>query len=73
MNYITRQYATLFLSFSFFQEDDIIIKMVKEYGPTKWSAISQALPGRIGKQCRERYVTLSIDNINSQVQGIYYW
>lgn len=37
------------------EEDDIIIKMVKEYGPTKWSAISQALPGRIGKQCRERW------------------
>ncbi|CAM0957340.1 unnamed protein product [Alopecurus aequalis] len=37
------------------EEDDIIIKMVKEYGPTKWSAIAQALPGRIGKQCRERW------------------
>lgn len=37
------------------EEDEIIIKMVKEYGPTKWSAIAQALPGRIGKQCRERW------------------
>jgi len=29
--------------------------MVNKYGPKKWSTISQALPGRIGKQCRERY------------------
>uniref|UniRef100_A0A6V7QUV8 Uncharacterized protein n=1 Tax=Ananas comosus var. bracteatus TaxID=296719 RepID=A0A6V7QUV8_ANACO len=37
------------------QEDEIIIQMVKKYGPKKWSTISQALPGRIGKQCRERW------------------
>jgi hypothetical protein len=29
--------------------------MVNKYGPKKWSTIAQALPGRIGKQCRERY------------------
>lgn len=39
----------------FFQEDEIIIQMVNKLGPKKWSTISQALPGRIGKQCRERY------------------
>ncbi|KAF6988683.1 hypothetical protein CFC21_006165 [Triticum aestivum] len=37
------------------EEDDVIIQMVKKYGPTKWSTIAQALPGRIGKQCRERW------------------
>ncbi|KAG6480476.1 transcription factor MYB3R-1-like [Zingiber officinale] len=37
------------------EEDEIIIEMVKKFGPKKWSAISQALPGRIGKQCRERW------------------
>ncbi|XP_037489946.1 myb-related protein B-like isoform X1 [Triticum dicoccoides] len=37
------------------EEDDIIIQMVKKYGPTKWSTIAQALSGRIGKQCRERW------------------
>ncbi|XP_006644989.1 transcription factor MYB3R-2 [Oryza brachyantha] len=37
------------------EEDDQIINLVKEYGPTKWSVIAKALPGRIGKQCRERW------------------
>ncbi|KAJ9546836.1 hypothetical protein OSB04_019379 [Centaurea solstitialis] len=36
------------------QEDDVIIRMVEQYGAKKWSAIAQNLPGRIGKQCRER-------------------
>uniref|UniRef100_A0A0E0JQW0 Uncharacterized protein n=1 Tax=Oryza punctata TaxID=4537 RepID=A0A0E0JQW0_ORYPU len=36
-------------------EDDQIIDLVKKYGPTKWSVIAKALPGRIGKQCRERW------------------
>ncbi|KAK8456833.1 hypothetical protein SEVIR_3G081600v4 [Setaria viridis] len=29
--------------------------MVNKLGPKKWSTIAQALPGRIGKQCRERW------------------
>lgn len=37
------------------QEDETIIDLVNEYGPKKWSTIAQHLPGRIGKQCRERY------------------
>ncbi|WOL02182.1 Myb-related protein 3R-1-like isoform X2 [Canna indica] len=37
------------------EEDETIIEMVKKFGPKKWSTISQALPGRIGKQCRERW------------------
>ncbi|XP_028554395.1 transcription factor MYB3R-4 isoform X2 [Dendrobium catenatum] len=37
------------------EEDEIIIEMVNKFGPKKWSTISQALPGRIGKQCRERW------------------
>ena len=28
---------------------------MNKYGPKKWSTIAQHLPGRIGKQCRERY------------------
>lgn len=31
------------------------MKLVKIYGPKKWSNIAKHLPGRIGKQCRERY------------------
>lgn len=37
------------------EEDDKIIELVTKYGPTKWSVIAKALPGRIGKQCRERW------------------
>ncbi|KAL8171674.1 hypothetical protein V2J09_023478 [Rumex salicifolius] len=37
------------------EEDDIIVQLVNKFGPKKWSAISQHLPGRIGKQCRERW------------------
>ncbi|KAI0502029.1 hypothetical protein KFK09_016974 [Dendrobium nobile] len=36
-------------------EDDVIINLVAKYGPTKWSVIAKSLPGRIGKQCRERW------------------
>lgn len=36
------------------QEDDHIIELVEKYGCKNWSIISKSLPGRIGKQCRER-------------------
>lgn len=37
------------------EEDRQIIELVHEYGAKKWSVIAQRLPGRIGKQCRERW------------------
>lgn len=37
------------------EEDEIIMSMVKDNGPKNWSAIAAKLPGRIGKQCRERW------------------
>jgi hypothetical protein len=37
------------------EEDNRIIALVKEHGPKKWSVIADYLPGRIGKQCRERW------------------
>lgn len=39
-----------------FQEDDRIVKLVAKHGSKKWSVIAESLPGRIGKQCRERYI-----------------
>jgi hypothetical protein len=38
-----------------FQEDQAIIDWVTTHGPTKWSALSSQLSGRIAKQCRERW------------------
>eukprot|EP00250_Pteridium_aquilinum_P018269 c24014_g1_i1 orf=196-3219(-) len=37
------------------EEDDRIVELVSKYGAKKWSVIAQSLPGRIGKQCRERW------------------
>lgn len=36
-------------------EDDVILNMVSQFGANKWSLIAKSLPGRIGKQCRERW------------------
>jgi hypothetical protein len=38
------------------EEDKKVIELVEKYGPEKWSYIASFLPGRIGKQCRERYL-----------------
>ncbi|KAI3694507.1 hypothetical protein L1987_77473 [Smallanthus sonchifolius] len=37
------------------EEDETIVELVRRHGPTKWSLIAKSLPGRIGKQCRERW------------------
>ncbi|XP_062208982.1 uncharacterized protein LOC133910689 [Phragmites australis] len=37
------------------EEDDILKDMVREHGDRKWAVIARFLPGRIGKQCRERW------------------
>ena len=37
------------------EEDAKVKALVKELGPKKWSIIASHLPGRIGKQCRERW------------------
>ena len=36
-------------------EDRKVVELVKKYGAKKWSLIASNLPGRIGKQCRERW------------------
>jgi hypothetical protein len=37
------------------EEDMMVIKLVEKNGPQKWTYIAEHLPGRIGKQCRERW------------------
>jgi len=37
------------------EEDELLRSLVAKYGPKRWSLIAQNLPGRIGKQCRERW------------------
>ena len=36
-------------------EEDAIIREMRSNGITKWSEIAKNIPGRIGKQCRERW------------------
>jgi len=36
-------------------EDIILVQLVEKIGAQKWTMISEYLPGRIGKQCRERW------------------
>jgi len=37
------------------EEDAKVIDLVKMHGAKKWSLIASYIPGRIGKQCRERW------------------
>eukprot|EP01022_Parablepharisma_sp_SALTPOND_P026515 TRINITY_DN64309_c1_g1_i1.p1 TRINITY_DN64309_c1_g1~~TRINITY_DN64309_c1_g1_i1.p1 ORF type:complete len:634 (+),score=67.82 TRINITY_DN64309_c1_g1_i1:3460-5361(+) len=37
------------------EEDNLVLRLVAEHGPQKWTSIAEHLPGRIGKQCRERW------------------
>ena len=36
-------------------EEDAMILNCLQQGISKWSEIADAIPGRIGKQCRERF------------------
>ena len=37
------------------EEDEALFKLVQKYGTRNWSKVSMYLPGRIRKQCRERW------------------
>jgi hypothetical protein len=37
------------------EEDEIVFGHVKELGACQWSKAAASLPGRVGKQCRERW------------------
>ena len=36
-------------------EDQQLVDLVKQYGGKHWARIASMLPGRTGKQCRERW------------------
>ena len=40
-------------------EDKMVTDYVEQFGPKKWTNIAALLPGRVGKQCRERFVQSS--------------
>lgn len=47
-------------------EDQTITRLVAELGANKWSLIAKQLPGRIGKQCRERWFNHLNPEINKE-------
>eukprot|EP00274_Cyanoptyche_gloeocystis_P006862 CAMPEP_0196652356 /NCGR_PEP_ID=MMETSP1086-20130531/1620_1 /TAXON_ID=77921 /ORGANISM="Cyanoptyche gloeocystis , Strain SAG4.97" /LENGTH=465 /DNA_ID=CAMNT_0041982857 /DNA_START=72 /DNA_END=1469 /DNA_ORIENTATION=- len=38
------------------EEDDLLTRLVQEFGPKTWSLIASHFKGRTGKQCRERWL-----------------
>jgi myb proto-oncogene protein len=36
------------------QEDDLLRRLIGEYGPKNWSVIANGIKGRSGKSCRLR-------------------
>ena len=37
------------------EEDEKLVRLIIEHGPNHWAKIAQQIPGRVGKQCRERW------------------
>jgi len=37
------------------QEDDILLHAIAKYGIKRWATVAACIPGRTGKQCRERW------------------
>lgn len=37
------------------EEDGILVSLIKQHGPNKWSYIASQMIERVGKQCRERW------------------
>ena len=46
------------------EEDEAIIKFVRENGTKNWAKLAEILPGRLGKQCRERWRNHLDPNVN---------
>lgn len=40
------------------EEDAMLLHLVHENGPKEWTVIASKIGGRVGKQCRERFVFL---------------
>ncbi|KAL6631309.1 hypothetical protein ACP70R_028159 [Stipagrostis hirtigluma subsp. patula] len=49
------------------EEDRKLVKLVEKFGLRKWSYIAQILPGRVGKQCRERWHNHLRPNIKKDI------
>ncbi|KAH8065211.1 hypothetical protein JL722_2119 [Aureococcus anophagefferens] len=48
------------------EEDALVVELVERHGPKKWSTIAAHLPGRVSKQCRERWHNVLDPEISKQ-------
>ena len=46
------------------EEDELLKKLVEEFGTLEWSKIASHLPGRTGRQCRDRWSNYIDPHIN---------
>ena len=46
------------------REDELILRFVAVHGAKQWSKLAELLPGRIAKQCRERWINHLNPSIN---------
>jgi hypothetical protein len=49
------------------QEDQVILHWVATRGPGQWTALAEQMPGRIAKQCRERWCNHLDPHINRNI------
>jgi hypothetical protein len=47
-------------------EDELLTRLVHQYGPRRWTIIANQLPHRTGKQCRERWHNHLEPNVKKQ-------
>ena len=45
-------------------EDKKVIELIEKHGPHRWNFIAENIPGRVGKQCRERWHNHLNPNVN---------
>jgi hypothetical protein len=38
-------------------EDQILLGLIQEHGAHRWNELAESIPGRTGKQCRERWLS----------------
>ena len=47
------------------EEDECLLEAVAKWGPNDWYQIASAMPGRLPRQCRERYKNHARSGINT--------
>lgn len=48
------------------EEDRMLLRLVEANGPHRWDNIAAAVPGRTGRQCRDRFRNYLMPNLNSE-------